>query len=143
MNEFDDLFDQYSDHESVSFTRGRDALTIAVKYSEGIEIRFTIPGNCLEWFVAAVDLDTGKDLVSDWCDHYPMEKETEEQLRQERAAEIEALLRKIVDGPTQIFVGLEKGRFPWTKREVYTVSVKSGEEYEQLIPFDPDRSESP
>ena len=143
MKEIWEIADKYSSLESVTVTREAEAILVSVMRPDKTEIRFTIPENCLEWFVAVHGRVDGKEMFSDWCDHYAVEGESEEQLRRERASEIESLLREVIEGQLQIFVAMKKGWLPWTKREVFNLSVKRGEEYEQLIPIDPGRWGSP
>lgn len=142
MREILAIADKYSSLENVTVTRESGAISISVVKHDGTKILFTIPENCLEWFVAVHGRDDGKEIFSDWCDHYAVEGESEEQLRSERALEIDNLLREVIEGQLQIFVGQEKGWLPWTTREVFTLSVKRGEEYEQLIPFAPGHTSS-
>lgn len=130
------ILDQHEGREHVSVSRGTVVTEVTASRLDSLIITFTIPEGIFEWFVAVVDRDLGEEILSDWCDHFATDGETDEQVHRQRAEEIGRVLDAVVDAPLRLVGELKPSLLSWRKpRSRYTLQARSGGDWEQLIPM--------
>ena len=68
-------------------SRDEDALKLPVPAADGWTCEITVPFGIREWFVSVRDAD-GREVATDWTEHYGLDGETDAELDQEMRFEV-------------------------------------------------------
>lgn len=111
--------------------------TVLVDIAPNLLVELTIPDadHTLEWFIAVKDPASGRELVTDWCDHYAVAGESPEELRRERWEEIEEFLTKLLRSPLRIAVRHRKAGVLLPRKTTHILERRVEERWEPILPF--------
>lgn len=123
-------------HRGVIVERTEDCARVIVPAAD-MKITVTIPRDVLEWFIDVQCPVTGKELTSDWADHYATDGETDEELRDERREEILSFLATLLEQPLRLVTERTRRLFFLGTRLRYFVEVQQDGAWRPLVPFWP------
>ena len=124
----------YSSNPNVTISKQRDATVLTLTKEPNLSIEVAVPENVLEWVVTVKDSKTGREILSDWMDHYSLKDETQEQLESERLEEIMSFLKAIVDSSLRLTELKKRRWFLWSK-STPVLEVRTTDTWKKLLPF--------